>query len=368
MICTARPKSLRDFDSTRILTQTRFWGKVKQQQGFIPSGFELSLSTNLLYDQESLPRHASEDLLVLIRFIDTEVCYAYVPYGPKIEPSFENQGRFLEHLSEVLKPKLPAGCAFIRYDLHWKNQWAAESDYYDESGNWLGPPSHRTQEYRLNFNTTLGNLRKSPEDSLPKNTFFIDLTQSQEELWNQMRYTSRYEIRKALKNGVEVTEYPSSELSIWYELYSATCSRHRLDQKPIEFFTSVLTSQDDTREGVSVKLLIAKRNKEFLSALFLVISKNRANYLYGASKGVHNSYGASHLLQWESIKIAKMCGCNQYDLFGSAPNLDKRHPLHGVHVYKKGFGGRLFHRMGCWDYPIDHSIYQHFRAYEMASI
>lgn len=66
----------------------------------------------------------------------------------------------------------------------------------------------------------------------------------------------------------------------------------------------------------------------------------------------------SYALQWEAIKMAKDFGCEEYDMFGCAPNLNKSHPLYGVHLYKKGFGGQLFHRMGCWDYPFMQEDYE----------
>lgn len=74
---------------------------------------------------------------------------------------------------------------------------------------------------------------------------------------------------------------------------------------------------------------------------------------------------ASYALQWESIRIAKEWGCTEYDMFGSAPNLKQTHPLHGVHVYKKGFGGNLYHRMGCWDYPFNKKLYDLYRQQEL---
>ena len=74
---------------------------------------------------------------------------------------------------------------------------------------------------------------------------------------------------------------------------------------------------------------------------------------------------ANYGLQWEAIKIAKQWGCTEYDMFGSAPNYNQGHPLHGVHVFKKGFGGRLFHRMGCWDYPYNSKLYDLFRLKEV---
>jgi len=74
---------------------------------------------------------------------------------------------------------------------------------------------------------------------------------------------------------------------------------------------------------------------------------------------------ASYALQWESIRVAKQWGCTEYDMFGSAPNNNQTHPLHGVHIYKKGFGGELYHRMGCWDYPYDLELYDMFRFQEI---
>ena len=74
---------------------------------------------------------------------------------------------------------------------------------------------------------------------------------------------------------------------------------------------------------------------------------------------------ASYSLQWESIRIAKEWGCSEYDMFGSAPNLNQAHPLHGVHIYKKGFGGNIYHRMGCWDYPYNKKLYNLYRVQEI---
>src|SRR5690606_22641497 len=104
----------------------------------------------------------------------------------------------------------------------------------------------------------------------------------------------------------------------------------------------ILKNQDNHNKGVIVKMLMAEIDGKFLSSMFLVLSKERATYLYGASKSDRNNLMASYALQWESIKAAKNWGCTEYDMFGSAPNLNKSHPLHGVHIYKKGFGGNLY--------------------------
>jgi lipid II:glycine glycyltransferase (peptidoglycan interpeptide bridge formation enzyme) len=102
-----------------------------------------------------------------------------------------------------------------------------------------------------------------------------------------------------------------------------------------------------------------------LASMFLALSNKRGTYLYGASTSHKKEMMASYALQWEAIKKAKSYGCEEYDMFGCAPNLNRTHPLHGVHIYKKGFGGKLYHRMGCWDYPYRQKEYELIRTLEM---
>lgn len=365
MICEIEKKDIEELSSTNVLPQTSFWGRVKIKHGFIPKGFELSISKDLLFRGTNSTEKKSEDLLILIKYISNNTCFAYVPYGPKLEPNFENQGLFLEQLSETIKPKLPKNCIFIRYDLIWENQWAAEEEYFDRAGNWIGPPPNQTQEYRVNFSTINWNLHKSIKDNLPKNTFFLDLTLDDNNLLYNMRYNTRYNIRKANKKGIKVREYGIEHIGKWYKLYLDTAIRHNMPVQNQDYFATILKNQDNNNKGVTVKMLMADIDGEFLSSMFLVLSKKRGTYLYGASTSCKNNLMASYALQWESIKIAKKCGCTEYDMFGSAPNLNHSHPLHGVHIYKKGFGGDLYHRMGCWDYPYNKKIYDLYRLQEI---
>ena len=61
------------------------------------------------------------------QYCSSDEYVAYLPYGPEIEPSEENQGRFLEELSECLRSYLPKGCLAIRYDLNWQSHWCKET-------------------------------------------------------------------------------------------------------------------------------------------------------------------------------------------------------------------------------------------------
>ncbi len=202
-------------------------------------------------------------------------------------------------------------------------------------------------------------------DILPKNTLFLDLKLNEKDLLSNMRYNTRYNIRKALRNGIQVKEYGIEHINQWYKLYQETAIRHNMPIQDEEYFSNILKNQDNSKNGVTIKMLIADFKRTFLSSMFLVLANKRATYLYGASSPTKKELMASYALQWESIRISKEWGCTEYDMFGTAPNQNQNHPLHGVHVYKKGFGGNLYHRMGCWDYPFNHQLYDIFRFQEI---
>lgn len=99
--------------------------------------------------------------------------------------------------------------------------------------------------------------------------------------------------------------------------------------------------------------------------MFLVLSDYRATYLNGASLSSFRNVMPIYAMQWKAMQIAKANKCREYDVFGIAPNPDPSHPMHGLFKFKQGFGGNIFHQLGCWDYPIDAEKYSYFAACEM---
>jgi lipid II:glycine glycyltransferase (peptidoglycan interpeptide bridge formation enzyme) len=73
---------------------------------------------------------------------------------------------------------------------------------------------------------------------------------------------------------------------------------------------------------------------------------------------------ATYALQWRAMQLAKEKGCTEYDFFGVSPQADPSHPLYGLYRFKTGFGGEIYHRMGCWDYPLDNRKYQYYASME----
>jgi len=154
-------------------------------------------------------------------------------------------------------------------------------------------------------------------------------------------------------------------LAIWYDLYKQTAVRNNFFLHDISYFRIVLSARaNDTLSPADVHLLVAEVEGKPLAAMFLVVSANRGTYLYGASATENRNYMATYALQWRAMQIAKEKGCTEYDFFGVAPQADESHPMYGLYRFKTGFGGEIFHRMGCWDYPLDNEKYKYYTSME----
>lgn len=153
-------------------------------------------------------------------------------------------------------------------------------------------------------------------------------------------------------------------MDTWYDLYAETAQRNGMSLQDKEFFRTVLEAEGREDHG-EVQLLMASFKGEMLAAMIFVISGKRATYLFGASTAKQRGMMAPYRLQWEAIQRAKNAGCVEYDMFGTSPHPYPSHPMAGLFRFKHGFGAELFHRMGCWDYPLLEAEYKMYRAQEI---
>lgn len=374
MIYNVNKKSTHQVFPTSIVHQTAFWSEVKREQGVLSAAFNFYTHPRLF--QKGGTKRASNakaacvrgDLLVLLQQLDREYCMAYVPYGPELEPLEEYRGPFLESLSESLRSFLPKGCIAIRYDLSWSSPWADDESCFDPAGNWMGPPSQQMQEFRFNYNTQHHNLWKANTDILPSHTIFLNLQKDRSALLEAMKPKTRYNIQLSLRKGVTVKEKGIHDLDEWYVLHAETARRNRFFLHDIEYFRSVLTARaENTDSPADVQLLMAEHGGEPLAAMFMVITGKRGTYLYGASSSERRNLMATYALQWRAMEKAREAGCTEYDMFGIAPRPEPSHPLYGLYRFKSGFGGSVYHTMGCWDYPLLPHLYPGLQSSEMVA-
>ena len=369
MLTNIYSKEIEELFKTPIVQQTAFWSVVKKKLGANTLAINFKAQKSGMYANTNSSELIISDLLLIIRKIDKIHSVAYIPYGPELEPDEEFQGLFLEELSECLRSFLPKNCIMIRYDLCWESYWAKDQYEQETDNPWTGIPEIRTQEFRFNFNTLHWNFKKTQFNILPSNTIYLNLSNDTETILQRMKPKTRYNIGLACRKGVTVRPIGMESLEIWYKLYQETAQRNKIRINDINNFRAVLEAKThNSQSPAEVILLLAELDHKPLAAMFLIITGNRGSYLYGASSSDNRNYMAPYALQWEAIKISKSRGCTEYDMFGVSPNPDPTHPLYGLYKFKIGFGGDLYHSMGCWDYPLDKEKYNCFIASEMNSL
>lgn len=366
MITSVREKSISEIYKTPIIQQTAFWSLVKRRAGLKTAAIDFTVNKQDILPDTETNSKAYGDMVVLVRRLDNNNSIAYVPYGPEMEPEEESQGVFLEELSESIRSFIPSDCIMVRYDLAWESYWAHDPDFFSINGNWLGPPENSVQEIRFNYSTLNWNFRKSFSNNLPTNTIFIDLTRGRDELLRSMKPKTRYNINLSERKGVRVRIAGINELDIWYSLYRETSARNLFHLHDVDYFRTILSvDANNSRSPADVYLLIAEKDGKPLASMFLVISGDRGTYLYGASSSENRNLMATYALQWKAINIAREMGCTEYDMFGVSPSADPDHPMYGLYRFKSGFGGRMYHTLGCWDYVLNQSKYSAFSTLEL---
>lgn len=367
------PKKTRHVRPGLNIQQTAYWGRLKKKQGRGACAFEIRMDSNSEPAAETAERQwgydnaGSSDMLVVLREIGPRARMAYVPFGPELLPDDQQRGRWLEKISERLSSQLPEDCIFIRYDLPWRSPWVDEPSRYTEDNQWMGAPKARVQEMRMNFDTRNWNLRKAPTDLLPPDTVLLDVASDRDRILRRMKPKTRYNIRLSARKGVRVRDAGLEGLSAWYELYRQTAERHGMSLNSRQYFASAFRVRDrDIDSPAKLHLLIAEAGDKPLAGIIFAVSGIRATYLYGASASERKNLMASYAVQWEAISRAHRAGCLEYDLFGVSPNPDPYHPMYGLYRFKTGFGGKMVHRQGCWDYPLDETAYDVYCASEIS--
>lgn len=195
------------------------------------------------------------------------------------------------------------------------------------------------------------------------NSFIIDLTQSEEELFANLKNKWRYNVRVALKHGVQVEVDNSPEAFEEYiRLWKETTSRQK-------FYAHDEAYQRNMWESVTASgmgnLLKASYQGKTLGIWILFMCNGVLYYPYGASSRENREVMANNLLAWEAIRFGKANNCRLFDMWGSlGPDPDKEDPWYGFHKFKQGYGGDLVEFIGTYDYIADPQKYQIFKQLE----
>jgi lipid II:glycine glycyltransferase (peptidoglycan interpeptide bridge formation enzyme) len=187
-------------------------------------------------------------------------------------------------------------------------------------------------------------------------TFWVNLSQSEDQLMANMKEKTRYNVRLAQKKGVQVSEDNSpASFNAYLELTAQTTQRQGFYAHDARYHQLMWNTLHPA--GIA-HLLTARYQNLILAAWILFKFKDRLYYPYGASSRTHRDVMASNLLMWEAIRWGKSQGCKIFDLWGTpGPNPKPTDPWYGFHHFKEGYGPQLVKYIGTFDLVVDNLLY-----------
>lgn len=192
-----------------------------------------------------------------------------------------------------------------------------------------------------------------------KNTVWIDLTKTEEQLLSDMKQKTRYNVKLAEKKGVTVRVGTQTDLPMLYKMYAETSLRDGFVIRDESYYKSVWESfialAHEVKNGSAQLIpwaepLIAEVDHTPVAALILFYFARRAYFLYGMSSDLHREKMPNYLLQWTAIQRARQAGCKVYDLWGAPDEFIESDVLWNVFRFKEGLGGQVILTPGAWDY------------------
>lgn len=316
--------------------QTEFWAEFKGRHGW------RSVSEDFFGQKVRI-------LCRTFRFGFLDATIAYVPMAPEKREG-ENLSEYVSKIGEFsrkVEKSLPKRTLCVRFDLPLDFSGVEESrKAADEIG-------------RISRKSRIG-IEKSRVDIQPPDSTFLDLSRGEDEILSGMKSKWRYNVRYAAKHGVTIRAVGAGDvdfnrdLDSFYELYKTTAERDGIGIHPLEYYRSLL--EMGAGGGTKITLYIASfeenGRREDLAAIITLFQEDEAVYLYGCSGNSRRNLMPSYLVQWTAICDAKKFGSKIYDFYGIPPTGDAGHPMHGLYLFKTGFGGAQVHRPGSFDVPV----------------
>ncbi|MBQ7035590.1 MAG: peptidoglycan bridge formation glycyltransferase FemA/FemB family protein [Clostridia bacterium] len=192
---------------------------------------------------------------------------------------------------------------------------------------------------------TAPNRSKNFEGIQPRFVFRLYLNgRNEEEMLASFHQKWRYNIRVAIKKGVEVKICGEEALPDFHRIMVTTGSRDGFVVRTEDYFRRMMREL-----GEHARLYMAYLDGVAIAGTLAIGYGDKVWYLYGASSNEHRNYMPNYLLQWEMIKWAIERGARVYDFRGVSGDLSEDNPLYGLYRFKKGFNGEFTEFVGEMD-------------------
>lgn len=333
---TSWNRIIAEFPAVTIL-QTWEWGSTKGITGWEPD-FYIRKNSDGWIEAASLVLSREERIFKF----GPKLKILYLPHGPLTD--WTNEDLIKSVLNELVEYAKNQKAIYLKID----PQVIVGNDQKEKS------KEHPVVSKDFNNWMKVNGWRKSPQQIQFKNTFWINLEPSEEQLLTDMKQKTRYNIRLSERKGIFVKSGGIEDLDLLYEMYLETSDRDGFIIRPREYYKKLWG--EFFAAGMAIPL-IAMFEDTPVAALILFHFGDKSYYLYGMSKDLHREKMPNYLLQWEAIKISKQLGCKTYDLWGAPDTFDESDRMWGVYRFKEGLGGKVIQTIGAYDYPTSKFTY-----------
>jgi predicted N-acyltransferase len=167
-------------------------------------------------------------------------------------------------------------------------------------------------------------------------TSLIDLTQSQDDLWMNLKGETRSQIRQGQRFGLNVREATSPDgLDAFYRCLEGVASRTDIHLPSRTFFDALF--QVLVPAGMA-RIHVVEYQQEIVGSALFLYYKGTIVARYWAALKDALKLRPYHVLIWHIITEAKQIGYHTCDFGGMPPDKDN-----GIYRFKKGWGVQIKH-------------------------
>ncbi len=166
-------------------------------------------------------------------------------------------------------------------------------------------------------------------------TVFINLDQSEDELWRKIHKSRKKNINRAAKSGVIVEEVKNKNMiPIFYKLLEETYNKVKIPLADITLFESAF---EQLVPKNLAKFFLARHEDQYIGARAVLTYKTFVHDWYAGASNDSLSFYPNDFLVWYILKWGIENNYKVFD-FGGAGKPDVEY---GPRVFKRRFGGEL---------------------------
>lgn len=194
-------------------------------------------------------------------------------------------------------------------------------------------------------------FKKSMAPTQSMDSWIMDIAKPEKELLMNIKKDTRYYIRRAEKEGIEIIKASTEkDVDEFGGLMQETMERKGFVNYSTKYFVEQWKALNP--KGLTEVFLAKHKDKVLAGALFNYHNKMQS-YAHGASTSDKklSKLGAPYLLQWKVMLAGKTKGIEKHNFWGVHPDpKEKNHAMSGLSMFKRKFPGELVKTVGGYDF------------------